>query len=176
MRDDDKLPAVKLGPDGKLLIEGDERPYMQGMIRTLWLDVQNINLHRGYSISESDRSATTSTRISGTGIILRRDKLAVAGLKSVGTTEIPFSIRPVPNGNAKLDWHVDIGFLPYDREIGGDEQFYLEGYCPQTAFDDLETAYGADKLRTERWVVERRGGSEITTGIHRHQAMSHGIL
>jgi hypothetical protein len=46
----------------------------------------------------------------------------------------------VPNGNAKLDWHVDIGFLPYDWEIGGDEQFYLEGYCPQTAFDDLETA------------------------------------
>jgi hypothetical protein len=46
MPDDSKLPAVKLGPEGKLFVEGDERPYVQGMIRTLWLDVQNIKLHR----------------------------------------------------------------------------------------------------------------------------------
>src|SRR5258708_31797293 len=139
---DEKLPAGKMGPDGKLLVEGDEHPYVQGMIRTLWLEVENIKLHRGYSIDEVDRKATVGTRISGTGLIMHRDTIAVAGLKNGHTKKIPFSIRPVPNGEAKYDWRVDIGFLPYDWEIGHDQQFYIEGYCPQTAFDDLEAAYG----------------------------------
>ena len=96
---DEKLPAGKMGPDGKLLVEGDEHPYVQGMIRTLWLDVQNIKLHRGYSIDESNRTATVGSRISGTG---SKDKTAVMGILERGG-EVRVAVVPSRRKKALQD-------------------------------------------------------------------------
>ncbi len=49
---DNKLPPVRDCPNGTLIVEGDKKyPLIQDGIRTLWLDVQDIKFHRGYSIN-----------------------------------------------------------------------------------------------------------------------------
>jgi hypothetical protein len=80
--------------------------------------------------------------VSGTGV-LDRDQIEVIG-GDQKTSEVSFSINPVEAASAR--WHCDIGFLPFDWEIGHPDEFYVESYAPNDVFRELETAYLSGRL------------------------------
>jgi hypothetical protein len=87
--------------------------------------------------------------VSGTAFIEKGDAIDVAGMQGVKTKEVPFSVRPVDAGS-KHEWTCNIGFLPYDWEMGHEEQFYFECYVPKMGLDDLEAAYMTGRVTNVR--------------------------
>src|SRR6266404_683826 len=104
-----KLPRAKVREDGKLEVEGEKYPFIQGMIRSLALDVKDIKYHRYYEIDDGKTRA--GSRVSGTAVFEKGDAIAIAG-GGVKTKEVPFSIRAVESGS-KHEWTCHIGFLPF---------------------------------------------------------------
>ena len=152
-----KLPRAQ-PHEGKLHIEGEKEPYVQGAIRTLWLIVRNLQHHRTFEIDDDYRKVRQGGRIRGTAAI-ERDTLTVAGSGLPQVRQIPFFLRPMPEEEAKLHWQMSIGFLPHDWEIGNDDEYYCECYAPEPVFNELAKAYlmgKAEELRigakTSLWV------------------------
>jgi hypothetical protein len=89
-----KLPRAKVREDGKLEVEGDKYPFIQGMIRSLVIEVRDVTYHRNYEVY--DGKTTAGGRMSGTAHLQKGDALDVAGMQDVKTTHIPFSVRASP--------------------------------------------------------------------------------
>jgi len=142
--DEKKLPRAKVREDGKLEVEGDKYPLIQGMIRSLVIEVRDVTYHRYYEVY--DGKTTAGGRVSGTAHIQKGDALDVAGMQGVKTTQIPFSVRATDS--AQHQWTCSIGFLPYDWEVGHQDEFYIECYVPTDTFGDLESAYVAGRVTT----------------------------
>ncbi|MDB5502991.1 MAG: hypothetical protein JWR89_2893, partial [Tardiphaga sp.] len=155
-----KLPRAVLR-ENKLHVDGQEHPYVRGMIRSLSIEVRDLVYTRSYDINEG--KGVAGGRINGTAVIQRGDSLAVAG-SDFRTREIPFGVRAVGGEEDEHAWTCHIGFLPHDWEItrlGEGDAFYVEVYVPNTAFADLEGAYLAGRassidvaLDTDLWVRE----------------------
>src|SRR5215216_5782228 len=157
MRDQQKLPRAELR-EGRLYVEGEDEPYVQGAIRHLWLDLFELKYHRHFDIDEG--KVRDASRISGLAKI-ERDKLAIAGSDRPYLEEIPFSIRAMPEEESKYHWQMSIGFLPADWEIGSDDAWYCECYAPKSVFDEMLAAYRSGQVekarvgcKTRLWIRE----------------------
>lgn len=156
---ENKLPRGVVR-DGKVHVEGEKGPYVQGMIRHLNVEVSDLTYHRGYSFLEG--KSQMNARMRGTAVIGNGDKIAVGGSK-VRDREMKFDLRPVAAGS-EHEWRCHIGYLPHDWEISRpseDVYFYLEVYLPPEAFADIEGAYVAGRvgvlsvrIDTTLWVRE----------------------
>jgi hypothetical protein len=159
--EDAKLPRAQL-LEGRLYIEGEEEPYIQGAIRHLWLTVRKLQYYRTFEINEDTDSdkVRQGGRIQGLATI-EQDTLTVAGSGLPKVREIPFSVRGLSEDGAKHHWRMSVGFLPHDWELPGGDEYYCECYAPEPVFSELVKAYLAGKAvdlkvgaNTNLWIRE----------------------
>jgi hypothetical protein len=153
--EDRKLARAELR-EGRLYIEGEKEPYIQGAIRHLWLIVRKLQYHRTFEID--DGKVRRGGQVRGTAAI-ERDMLTVAGSGLPKVREIPFSVRAMPEEETKYHWQMSVGFLPHDWEVGNDDEYYCECYAPELVFNELVKAHlmgKAEELKvgacTKLWI------------------------
>jgi hypothetical protein len=140
-----ELPRAKI-VDGKLCVEGEKNVFVQGAIRDLWLEVDQLRYHRAFLIG--DEQATRDARISGTAKI-RRDRVAIAGARLPSVTEVSFVVWSIAAFEHDYrPWEIHFGFLSGDWEMGSKDEFFCECYIPQDAFDELVAAYRTGAVET----------------------------
>jgi hypothetical protein len=151
--------------DGRLTIAGDQYAYIQGMIRTLWLTVDDLSLHRGFSYDEGKTSREEQIR--GIAKIEQGDTLAVAGSDARRTNEVPFSVRAARQDNPASPYErkgeciIVFGFMGADWEIDNQDKWFAEATIPEGEFRELADACKSGKVerislscKTDLWVRE----------------------
>jgi hypothetical protein len=166
---EEKLPRAQVR-DGKLYIEGEKEPYVQGAIRHLRLTIRKLRYHRIFEVDD-DGKVRQGGWLRGTAII-EGDALTVAGSGLPKVREIPFSLREALEPETKYHWQMSIGFLPHDWEIGNDDEYYCECYAPESMFTELVKAYligKAEQLKvlahTKLWVRQVDWHKPVGIGV-----------
>ena len=165
--------------ENKLYVEGEEAPFVQGAIRRLLLEVDNLTFHDSFEIA--DGKANRSRALRGEAA-MKGDKLRIAGSDKPAVSRLRFAARPAPanpdpfNGKkVSYDWRANLGYIPYDGEIGIDEAWYVEMYVPEAEFDILMGEYRAGRadrlhvrLRTDLWVADDDWYVPVAFGVTWH--------
>jgi hypothetical protein len=88
--------------DGLMHVEGCKEPFMQGMIRSLYIEVSNPMFISRYEI-EHEAPAKGYSSIQGKGK-LSKDQIAIAGHPSSKTDTISVNIQPVLETDEPRHW------------------------------------------------------------------------
>jgi hypothetical protein len=57
------------------------------------------------------------------------------------TQECLFTAAPIHPDETKHQWRVHIGFFEADWETGSSDEFWVQGYIPEIAFDEFLAAF-----------------------------------
>jgi hypothetical protein len=159
--------------DGKIFVEGEKHPYMQGMIRSLRMSVQELCIGRSIRHDVDEGVANASYSLIGTARV-SKDTLGIIGDKARRSKELPLTLKPWPKDEppgavpgetprpaqkSKLreryvaerkhgPWRGVLGFIEYDWEIGNPDEWFTEVYLPPPVFDELATLCRKGSLAT----------------------------
>jgi hypothetical protein len=173
MDDQEHEPKVERR-DGKIFVEGEKYPYVQGMIRTLFLTASELYFGRSVSHSDLDGTVRNSSELVCKAR-LDKDALRVIGNKDEKTEELYLTFRPwvkddperanaeknaevlqalsknaigTPPPRKYTNWSGVLFFSPGDVEIDPRSTWGAEVYLPPPLLEELVTACRRGSLAT----------------------------
>ena len=124
--DDPKLPRAVLRGEN-LYIDGEKEPYFRDPGYRVYLEVTDLRIYDGFEAEDISKGDTpkqlAAVTLRGRAKLERKDKFAVAGVKTDPLPPIEFHLRRVPENETKFHWRVTIGFQMYDWEFENEDGF-----------------------------------------------------
>jgi hypothetical protein len=140
-------------------------------VAKIWLilEVTDLRISGGFETEDFSKGDSpkqlVAVTLRGRAKLERKDKFAVAGVKTDPSPPIEFHLRRVPENETKFHWRVTIGFRMHDWEFENEDGFWVQGYCSGQPFDAIVAAVRTgrvEKLRvgmeTMMWTKRKSSG------------------
>jgi hypothetical protein len=111
-------------------------------ISSIAISVSELRVTGGFA--NKDGKTTLSIRVGGKAY-LENCTLGIAGLKDK-TRDCSFTATAVYPDQKEHQWRIEFGFVEEDWELGFDDDWYVQGYIPEIALDELITAFKAGEV------------------------------